>query len=127
MQTLVVTEVSHLLASRLGVEAQVRFVGDLAAGNLIAEAVAVADWIHIAELVTRYRHLPLRAVDASVVAAANGATFGELAPSTADTSPSSNRRSARSRFYRDVAGVTLRRGRRPSSCARGHSFPEEVG
>ena len=49
--TLVVTEVVYLLGTRLGVDAEVRFLGDLAAGNLITEPVAAADWMRIAELV----------------------------------------------------------------------------
>lgn len=67
---LVITEVTYLLGTRLGVEAEVRFLGDLSAGNLIAEPVAAADWLRIAELVSRYRDLPLGTTDASVVAAA---------------------------------------------------------
>lgn len=67
---LVITEVSYLLATRLGADAEVRFIGDLAAGNLIPEPVAAADWLRIAELVSRYRDLPLGAVDASVIVAA---------------------------------------------------------
>ncbi len=67
---LVVTEVTYLLETRLGAEAEVRFLGDLAAGNLIAEPVHPADWIRIAELVAEYRDLPLGTVDASVVATA---------------------------------------------------------
>ena len=67
---LVVTEVAYLLASRLGVEAEIRFLGDFAAGNLMSEPVAGEDWLRIAELVGRYRDLPLGTVDASVVAAA---------------------------------------------------------
>jgi len=39
----------------------------LAVGNLVAEKVAVSDWLRIAELVARYRDLPLGTVDASVV------------------------------------------------------------
>ena len=70
MPVLVVTEVAYLLASLLGVEAEVRFLGDFAAGNLISEPVTGDDWIRIAELVARYRDLPLGTVDASVVAAA---------------------------------------------------------
>jgi predicted nucleic acid-binding protein len=65
-----VTEVAYLLASRLGVEAEVRFLGDFAAGDLISEPVAGEDWLRIAELVGRYRDPPLGAVHASVVAAA---------------------------------------------------------
>jgi len=67
---LVITEVSYLVATRLGVEAEVRFLGDLAAGNLIPEPVMPADWLRIAELVARYRDLPLGTVDASVITAA---------------------------------------------------------
>ncbi|MDA8315779.1 MAG: PIN domain-containing protein [Actinomycetota bacterium] len=67
---LVVTEVVHLLESRLGADAEIRFLGDLAAGNLLVEPVAPADWIRIAELVSVYQDLPLGTVDASVVAAA---------------------------------------------------------
>ena len=47
---LVITEVTYLLGTRIGVDAEVRFLGDLAAGNLIAEPVAVSDWLRIAEL-----------------------------------------------------------------------------
>jgi len=46
----------------------VRFLGDLAAGDLVPEHVAPADWLRIAELVAAYRDLPLGTVDASVVA-----------------------------------------------------------
>lgn len=67
---MVITEVCYLLSTRLGPHAEVRFLGDLAAGNLLAEPVAPADWLRIAELVSRYRDMPLGAVDASVVAAA---------------------------------------------------------
>jgi predicted nucleic acid-binding protein len=65
-----------LLASRLGSTAEIRFLGDLAAGNLIPEPVAAGDWLRIAELVSRYRDLPLGTADASVVATAErlGAT-----------------------------------------------------
>ncbi len=58
------------MASRLGVEAEIRFLGDFAAGNLMSEPVAGEDWLRIAELVGRYRDLPLGTIDASVVAAA---------------------------------------------------------
>ena len=67
---LVVTEVAYLIESRLGSNAEVRFLGDLAAGNLTTDPVAAGDWLRIAELVADYRDLPLGTVDASVVAAA---------------------------------------------------------
>src|SRR5439155_17047860 len=67
---LVITEVTYLLATRLGVESEIRFLGDLAAGNLLPEPVAPIDWLRIAELVAQYRDLPLGTVDASVIASA---------------------------------------------------------
>jgi predicted nucleic acid-binding protein len=72
----VVTEVVYLIATRLGVDAEVRFLGDLAEGNLVTEPVAARDWLRVAELVARYGDLPLGTVDASVVATAErlGAT-----------------------------------------------------
>ena len=56
---LVITEVTYLLETRLGVEAEVRFLADLADGNLIAEPVVPGDWLRIAELVAKYRDHPL--------------------------------------------------------------------
>ena len=67
---LVITEVAYLLATRLGVEAEVRFLGDLASGAFSIEPVPPGDWLRIAELVAAYRDMPLGTVDASVVAAA---------------------------------------------------------
>ena len=68
--TLVITEVTYLIGSRLGPDPEVRFLGDLASGDLSVEPVAASDWIRIAELVHAYRDLPIGTVDASVVAAA---------------------------------------------------------
>lgn len=74
--TLVITEVAYLLATRLGWQAEVRFLGDLADGNFAVEQLHAADPVRIAELVGEYRDLPLGTVDASVIAAAErlGAT-----------------------------------------------------
>ncbi len=77
--TLVITEVVYLLASRLGAEPEVRFLGDLAGGAFTVEPVAVADWLRIAELVARYRDLPLGTVDASVVSTAERLGVTEIA------------------------------------------------
>lgn len=79
MPTLVVAEVAYLVGTRLGVDPEVRFLGDLAAGNLIAEPVAASDWLRIAELVARYADLPLGTVDASVIAAAERLGVSEIA------------------------------------------------
>jgi hypothetical protein len=64
---LVITEVAHLLGTRLGVEPEVRFLGDLAAGAFTVAPVVASDWLRIAELVATNRGLPLGTVDASVV------------------------------------------------------------
>jgi hypothetical protein len=76
---LVITEVAYLLGSRLGAEAEVRFLGDLAAGDFSVEPVAPGDWLRIAELVWRYRDLPLGTVDASVVAVGERLRIGQIA------------------------------------------------
>jgi hypothetical protein len=41
---LIITEVVYLIGTRLGPEPEIRFLGDLAAGNLIAEPVLASDW-----------------------------------------------------------------------------------
>jgi len=68
--TLVITEVCYLIETRLGTSAEVRFLGDLAAGDLDVEPVNAGDWLRIAELVHRYSDQSLGTVDASVVATA---------------------------------------------------------
>ena len=79
MPQLVVTEVANLLETRLGWAAEVRFLGDLAAGNLLTEPVLPVDWIRIAELVAAYHDLPLGTVDASVVATSERLGAGVVA------------------------------------------------
>lgn len=76
---LVITEVTYLLGTRIGVEAEVRFLGELAAGNLIPIPVAPSDWLRIAELVAGYGDLPLGTVDTSVVAAAERLSITDVA------------------------------------------------
>ena len=79
MPTLVLTAVSYLLSTRLGVDPEVRFLGDLAAGYLIVEPVAASDWMRIAQLVAQYADLPLGMVDASVIAAAERLRTNDIA------------------------------------------------
>lgn len=74
-----ITEVTYLIGRRVGVDAEVRFLGDLAAGNLIPAHVEASDWLRIAELVARYRDLPLGTVDASIVATAERLGVDEIA------------------------------------------------
>ena len=47
-----------------------RFLGDLASRAFVTVSVGEDDWLRIAELVSRYRDLPLGTVDASVVTVA---------------------------------------------------------
>ncbi len=75
---LVITEVVHLIGTRLGSDAEVRFLGDLASGDFRIEPVHAADWLRIAELVRRYRDLPLGTVDASVVVTAERLGVDEI-------------------------------------------------
>jgi predicted nucleic acid-binding protein len=77
--TLVITEVAYLIAARLGTNAEVRFLGDLAAGAFAVEPVGPSDWLRIAELVSRYRDLSLGTVDASVIATAERLGIQEVA------------------------------------------------
>jgi predicted nucleic acid-binding protein len=67
---LVIAEVADFVGKRLGAEAEIRFLGDLAGGAFHPLPVEEADWVRVAELVSRYRDLSLGTVDASVVAAA---------------------------------------------------------
>jgi uncharacterized protein len=77
--TLVITEVVYLLATRLGWEAEARFLGDLANGTFVLEPVHPADPLRMIELVAKYHDLPLGSVDASVVAAAERLGVTEVA------------------------------------------------
>ncbi|MDE3074235.1 MAG: PIN domain-containing protein [Chloroflexota bacterium] len=67
---LAVAEVAYLVETRLGASAAVRFLGAIASAAFVPEPVANSDWLRIAELVWRYRDLPLGTVDASLVALA---------------------------------------------------------
>lgn len=67
---LVVTEVSYLLADRIGPHAELAFSRSIADGELVVEAVLDAEWDRIAALTEEYLDLPLGIVDASVVALA---------------------------------------------------------
>ena len=79
---LVITEVVYFIATRLGAEAEVRFLGDLASGAFTIEPVQPGDWLRIAELVWTYRDLRLGTVDASLVVA--GERLGIMEVATLD-------------------------------------------
>jgi uncharacterized protein len=77
--TLVVTEVAYLLGTRVGWEAEARFLGDLASGAFVLEPVHPADPLRMVQLVAQYHDLPLGTVDASVIAAAERLDITEIA------------------------------------------------
>ena len=77
--SLVITEVVYVLATRLGWQPEVRFLGDLASGNFTIEPIHAADLVRIAELVAQYHGVPLGSVDASVVAAAERRRITDVA------------------------------------------------
>lgn len=64
---LVVAEVAQTLEDGFS---ERLFLDDLAAGELLVEAPTHDDWSRASQLVARYADLPLGAVDATVVAAA---------------------------------------------------------
>lgn len=76
---LVVTEVSYLLAERIGAHAEIAFAKSIAAGELIVEPVLVSEWNRITELMEQYADLPLGVVDASIVALAERQGLTEIA------------------------------------------------
>jgi predicted nucleic acid-binding protein len=67
---LVLTELSYLLADRIGAHAELAFARALAGGELVVEPVLDSEWSRISELMEQYLDRPLRMVDASVVALA---------------------------------------------------------
>ncbi len=77
--TLAITEVAYLLATRLGWEAEARFLGDLGSGAFALEPLHPADPLRMVELVVQYHDLPLGTVDASVIAAAERLDVSDIA------------------------------------------------
>lgn len=70
---------AHRAGHPIGTNAEIRFLGDLAGGDLVVEPPHAADPVRIAELVAEYRDLPLGTVDASVIAAAERLGVTEVA------------------------------------------------
>lgn len=76
---LVISEVAHFVARRIGTDAELQFLGDIADGSLEPMAVDAQDWPRIVELTWRYRDLPLGTVDASVIALAERLKITQIA------------------------------------------------
>lgn len=77
-----VGETAFLIGQVLGPRAEALLLADLAASDLTVVDVPLDEWVRIGELVARYADLPLGAVDASVVAAAE--RLGVTAIATTD-------------------------------------------
>ena len=65
---LVVAEVTYFIGTRLGADAESKFLAGLS--SMEVEAPAPDDWVRIAELVREYGDLRLGGTDASVIALA---------------------------------------------------------
>jgi predicted nucleic acid-binding protein len=68
---LVVAEADYLILRRLGVDAELAFLEDLARGTYIADALAPAELAIARDIAARYRDLELGLADASLVVLAN--------------------------------------------------------
>ena len=67
----ILPEVAWLVGKRLGADAESAFARALAANEFVLEELVAGDFPVIAELVSRYRDLPLGFVDASLLAVAS--------------------------------------------------------
>lgn len=68
---LVVAEADYLILRRLGVDAELGFLEDLAEGTYIADTLALAELAIARDIAARYRDLELGLADASLVVLAN--------------------------------------------------------
>jgi predicted nucleic acid-binding protein len=84
----VVAETCYMLESRGGPDVEEAFLRLLAARRLLTVEPGPEDFARMADLVRKYRDLPLGAVDASVVALAERSGSRRSPPSTAATSRS---------------------------------------
>ena len=75
----VVAEVGYLLAREAGAAVEATFLRSLAAGDFTLIELTVDDLNRMADLVERYRDLPLGTTDASVIAVAERLGVDEIA------------------------------------------------
>lgn len=74
----VLTETCHLLVSRLGPEAEIRFIRTARAGAFETFALQTRHFPRIEELMTKYRDLPMDLADASLVLLAEELGSGRI-------------------------------------------------
>ena len=68
---LVVAEADYLILSRLGLDVELAFLDDLAAGTYVVDALTSAELSIARDIVARYRDLELGLADASLVVLAS--------------------------------------------------------
>lgn len=74
----VVTETTHLLATRLGTPALLAFVDSARAGAFSLFDLTVAHWPRIEQLMKQYARLPMDLADASLVVLAEARDDGRI-------------------------------------------------
>jgi len=74
----VVTETTHLLATRLGTQALLAFVASARAGAFTLFDLTLAHWPRIEELMRQYAKLPMDLADASLVVLAETRNDGRI-------------------------------------------------
>jgi predicted nucleic acid-binding protein len=76
---LVIAEAAFLIARQVGPAGEAALVADVAEGRLNVEALTLADWARVHELVETYADLGLGTTDASVIALAERHQVTEVA------------------------------------------------
>ena len=79
MSAPVVAETSWMIESRLGPQAEARFLGLVTSGEIEVIDLAVADYLRCVELIETYADLGLGLVDASVVTIAERLSIATIA------------------------------------------------
>lgn len=74
----VVAEVDHLVATRVGVAAELAVLGELASGAYLLAGFEVADLAKAAEVIARYRDQSIGVTDASIVVLADRFSSREI-------------------------------------------------
>lgn len=67
---LVIAEAAFLINRQVGTAGESALVADVIEGRLVVEALTIADWERVRELIEQYADLPLGTTDASVIALA---------------------------------------------------------
>ncbi len=75
----VLAEVGYMLEAKIGTFAEIAFLESVADGSFELISLTVADMSRVADLVARYKDLPLGTTDATVIALAERLKVSEIA------------------------------------------------